>query len=159
MLKIRRTTTPTFNHLEDTFNKIFENSNNVFENIPFDPIFSRDWRLGTNLTDLTNVARYPINSVIDKADGSIKISFDTPGYNKDELEITYDETSNMLTVVSKTGAKTNIGDYRTFKYAYYLVGYDLDSLEASCENGVLTIFAKALPPPPVKSAKRTIEIK
>ena len=166
MLKIKRTTSPTFNRLEDMFDNIFQTNNNIFDNVLFYPppgsYTTPSWftgKLNTNITDLTNVARYPINSTVDPKDNSIQIGFDVPGCQKEELEIGYDETTKMLTIESTKSQVSTNGIHRSFKYSYYLVGYDPDTLEAVCDRGILTVSAKALKPELPKTTKRTIEIK
>lgn len=106
---------------------------------------------------LMNVARHPVHTTT--TNEGVKIEFDVPGSNKEDLEISYDEISKNLTVSSKTEKKSGTNfEVRTFSYSYLLHGYDPNSIEATCDKGVLVITAKLLQPKKDNS-KRTIEIK
>lgn len=116
-----------------------------------DDFFRDPW--GSSLTRspwgssrFANVARYPIRSQRVE-DGTIKVEFDVPGADKDNIEIHYDEESSILSVSSKMEEKSEKGNASSSRvFNYQLTVYDLDSdtIEATCDKGILTIIGKPI---------------
>jgi HSP20 family molecular chaperone IbpA len=87
-------------------------------------------------------------------DGSYHI-FEVPGFNKSNLKVEVDGT--RLTIEGKRVQKTSSGEKtRTFNKSYEL-GNKIDSskLEATIEDGILTIF---IPKPSEKETKKKISL-
>ncbi len=87
-------------------------------------------------------------------DGSYNI-FEVPGFNKSNLKVEVDGT--RLTIEGKRVQKTSSGEKtRTFNKSYEL-GNKIDSskLEATIEDGILTIF---IPKPSEKETKKKISL-
>lgn len=135
------------NSLDLMFDELFGN---------WDPVLTRDWgkaRLG-------NVARYPIRTS-NSEDGIVTIEFDVPGADKADMEIHYDEEFGTLTVSSKSEEQTSTDKVKTVSqrsFSYSVSAHDLDSetIEATCDKGILTVTGK----PKIKApSKRKIEIK
>jgi len=143
----------TFERLDEMMDGFF-GQNSLINN---SHIFTDKWF--ANLKGDTNIARHPIHTISD-ANG-VKIEFDVPGSSKEDLEISYDEKTQNLSVSSKVEKKSSSGlEIRSFTYTYWLgEKYDINTLEASCEKGVLTIMAKALKPKAEEKTKRKINIK
>lgn len=89
-----------------------------------------------------NIARHPIHFTNNK-DGSFKIEFDVPGCGKENLEISYDERTALLTVKSKIEEKKE-KDYLSSSHSYMVTinDVDLNSFVAECDKGILTITGK-----------------
>ena len=87
-------------------------------------------------------------------DGAYHI-FEVPGFNKSNLKVEVDGT--RLTIEGKRVQKTSSGEKtRTFNKSYEL-GNKIDSskLEATIEDGILTIF---IPTPSEKETKKKISL-
>lgn len=135
-----------------------------FDNI-IDDFFGRNW--GSSLTfpnwdkaRLANIARYPIRTKKNE-DGSLRIEFDVPGLDKNDVEIHYDEDSGILSVSSAAEEKSSDEDSKStarHTFSYQVSAYDLDSetIEAVVDKGVLTIVGR-----PIKkqASRKRIEIK
>lgn len=90
-------------------------------------------------------------------DGSLSLFVEVPGYDKEDLTISYNEDTGILSIASNQGSNDeNQTRKKTFNYQYTMRGYDPETMEATCEKGILTIRAA---PYPIKENVRTIEIK
>lgn len=128
-----------------------------------DDFFRDPW--GSSLTRspwgssrFANVARYPIRSQRSE-DGTIRVEFDVPGADKNNIEILYDEESSILSVASKVEEKSKenkITSSRAFNYQLTVYDLDSDSIEATCDKGILTITGK---PIEKQLSRKRIEIK
>lgn len=107
---------------------------------------------------LVNSAGYPTTPrMVNGDDGTISLYVDVPGYDKEDLSISYNEDTGILSISSKVEEKEETTyEKRTFSYNYSLKGYDPESFEAICDKGILTIKAA---PYPKKENVRTIEVK
>lgn len=104
----------------------------------------------------SNVGRYPIRR-LKTEDESIKLQFDVPGFDKNDIEIIYDEESNVLSVSSKIEEEAEgKNSTRTFSYQVTVYDIDTDTIEAQCDKGILTVTGQ----PTVKQlTRKRIEIK
>jgi HSP20 family molecular chaperone IbpA len=81
------------------------------------------------------------------------VSFEVPGYTKDNLEIVLENKDIKIT--GKRVYNKN-GDIRTIKHRFNLNNYQINenSIEATVANGILTLFL----PNYVETGKKTITI-
>jgi len=139
--------------------KLATHRNSLFSHDPFgiDRFFGdfNDWWLPEQITrDTRNV--FPISSRKDE-NGTLSLFIEVPGYDKEDLVITFNQDTSVLSVSSQEETEGEQVAYRkAFNYRYTLKGYDPESLEATCERGILTI--KASPYPKTKNLRK-IEIK
>lgn len=109
------------------------------------------------LNDLSslNKARNPVRKTTLK-NGSVKLEFDVPGLAKEDLQVSYE---NDIVEVSSTKKEETENKYSSSSFSYRIWAPDLDveSMDATCDKGVLTLTAK--PVKEVTPPKRTIKIK
>lgn len=135
------------------------NANSLLNDSFFDDFFRDPW--GTSLTRpvrYNNLARYPIRSM-KTDDGTYKFEFDVPGAGKDDIEILYDEDSGILSVSSKmneSSEEEKSVSSRTFSYQISVYDMDSETIEASCDRGILVITGK---PITKQASQKRIEIK
>lgn len=81
------------------------------------------------------------------------VSFEVPGYTKDNLEIVLENKD--IKIIGKRVYNKN-GDTRTIKHRFNLNNYQINenSIEATVANGILTLFL----PNYVETGKKTITI-
>ena len=100
---------------------------------------------------------------IEENSNEYKLSIEIPGFNKDEINITYDD--GYLTVfASKSEEKEDKKEYvRKERYSssiqrtYYLNDVDEESITAKLENGVLNISLQKLQVLPENTKRIAIE--
>jgi HSP20 family molecular chaperone IbpA len=145
MFKLTRKPRTTFDLVDQAMDEVFGGNNTLQPERWFSTI------------ETINVARHPISASIQK-DNSIRIEFDVPGSSKDDLEISFDEKTKLLKVATKIEKKQDsLYEIRSMSYSYLLEGYDLNTLKAECDKGVLTITIKQGEPP--KDTKRFFSIR
>lgn len=109
------------------------------------------------LNDLsfTNKARTPVRKT--KLDnGALKLEFDVPGLAKEDLQVSYE---NDIVEISSSKKEETEDRYSSVGYSYrvWAPNLDVETMEAVCDKGVLTLTAspiKEITPP-----KKTIMIK
>ena len=91
---------------------------------------------------LLNIARHPVKRVR-RTDDVIELKFDVPGCAKEDLKVSY--LDDILEVLQTTEKKDEQG-LPTSNYAYKVrvSNLNVESLEATCSNGVLTVTAREL---------------
>lgn len=109
------------------------------------------------LNDLsfTNKARTPVRKTT-LENGALKLEFDVPGLAKEDLQVSYE---NDIVEVSSTKKEETENKYSSVSYSYRIWAPELDveTIEATCDKGVLTLTAN-----PIKETvppKKTIMIK
>lgn len=129
-----------------TRNSLFEEIGNFFEHDTFmTDIFNSNFYEAFAPDDLTKLtkaksfcSRVPITA--NSKEDILTVKFDVPGFDKDDLEISFNENTKLLTVenlqTGKEEAKNKI------KYTYLLKGYDPETFDASCSKGILIFTAK-----------------
>lgn len=97
----------------------------------------------------TNESEYDIETTKDGA----YVSFDVPGYTKDNLQIVLENREIKITGKRVFNKK---GETKTIKHNFNLNNYHLYDahIEATVSNGILTLFL----PNYVESSKKTINI-
>ena len=87
------------------------------------------------VTNLKNQTNYEINFVDDGA----YLIFEVPGFNKSNISIELER--NELSIQGKRIYKINGKEKEKTIYQCHIVnGYDINSIEATVEDGILTIF-------------------
>jgi len=130
--------------------------NPIFNDSFFDDFFRDPWGVSLARPNYSNVARYPIRR-LRTDNGTFKVEFDVPGAGKDDIEIHYDEETGILTVSSKTEENSKeLETSRTFSYQVSAYDLDTETIEATCDKGILTIIGK---PITKQLTRKRIEIK
>jgi HSP20 family molecular chaperone IbpA len=93
-------------------------------------------------------------------DGSFKYSFDVPGFSKNDIDIELDEDNMLLNIKSKSIEKSeNESRQRHVSYRISLPEQtDIKGLEATCQDGILSIHGRTIPKQEAKNVKK-IKIK
>ena len=87
-----------------------------------------------------NKAAYPIRQKTD-SNGTNIIEFDVPGMNKKDLQLHY--LDNVLFVQTISKKKTEESTHSRFvSYRIRIPDLDIESIEATCKNGILTVVTK-----------------
>ncbi len=135
----------------DPFDKLFESFFNDFDEDFFSPLGNLNSKFNCFQVD-----------VIDNEDAYI-IQADLPGMEKENVQIEYD--NNYLTIIAKREEKTasdkdnyirrerRAGEFRR---SFYIENIDMNQVDASFENGVLTINLIKVKP---TGQKKVIQIK
>jgi HSP20 family protein len=135
----------------DPFDKLFESFFNDFDEDFFSPLGNLNSKFNCFQVD-----------VIDNEDAYI-IQADLPGMEKEHVQIEYD--NNYLTIIAKREEKAasekdnyirrerRAGEFRR---SFYIENIDMDQVDASFENGVLTINLIKVKP---TGQKKVIQIK
>lgn len=114
------------------------------------------WNLNRHRPIQDVSSHHPITSQKNE-DGSLSLFVEVPGFAKEDLAISYNEDTGLLSIASNSEEKSETTfQKRSISYQYAIKGYDPETIEATCEKGILTI--KALPCS-VKDNVRIIEIK
>ncbi|MFC4665613.1 Hsp20/alpha crystallin family protein [Falsiporphyromonas endometrii] len=131
----------------------------------FNDFFSNDWMAQTNATA-------PAINVIENKDG-YQVEVAAPGMNKEDFKLHIDENNDLVISMEKKEEKKEESDgdqkprylRREFSYSKFrqtLIlpeNVDHDKIEASMNDGVLTIQIKKLTPEELKKSTREITIK
>jgi HSP20 family protein len=89
----------------------------------------------TNFDDLFEVAGFTSKSQVKKTDKGFSIDLLLPGFVKDEIDI--DLETGSLTITAKTERTLPSFAQKNVKKSYDLEGIEVDSVEATIENGIL----------------------
>lgn len=130
--------------------------NPIFGDRLFEDFFNDPWGLSLARPTQSNIGRCPIRR-LKTEDGTFKMEFDVPGAGKDDIEIHYDEESGVLSVSSKID-ESDEGKETSRTFSYQVTAYDLDAetVEATCDKGILTIIGSPVVKQPTR---KRIEIK
>lgn len=122
----------------------------ISSNSTYNP-FSSDHNISSQSTKSHSIFddEYDIETTKDGA----YVSFDVPGYTKDNLEIVL-ENKEINIIGKRTYNKK--GDTKTIKHRFKLGNYQINeaNIEATVSNGILTLFL----PNYVETGKKTINI-
>ncbi len=135
----------------DPFDKLFESFFNDFDKDFFSPLGNLNSKFNCFQVD-----------VIDNEEAYV-IQADLPGMRKDNVQIEYD--NNYLTIIAKREekAESDKDNYirrerraGEFRRSFYIENIDMEQVDASFENGVLTINLIKVKP---TGQKKIIQIK
>ncbi|MCF8340175.1 MAG: Hsp20 family protein [Chitinophagaceae bacterium] len=113
--------------------------------------FGSDQKISSNSTQSHGIfdSEYDIELTKDGA----YVSFEVPGYTKDNLEVIFE--NKEIKITGKRIFNKN-GDTKTIKHNFRLNNYQINdaNIEATVSNGILTLFL----PNYVEAGKKTITI-
>jgi HSP20 family molecular chaperone IbpA len=118
----------------------------------FGPTFEE---LTKDFIESTKKNYYSTDYEVHKTEGGVYYVFDTPGFNKNNLKVEVEDSK--LLIDGKRTYKTLYGEKtKIFKKTYELGNkVDVSKLEATIEDGILTIF---IPTNPEKETKKKISL-
>lgn len=101
-----------------------------------------------------NVAQHPVRKK-QYDDGKVRVEFDVPGLDKKDLQLNYED--DILSVTSKSEEETEQSvSTRSISYKIFAPDLDVETMEATCEKGILVVNASTIKE---TGNKHTIEIK
>lgn len=126
-------------------------------------LIPRKFYLDDMFDDFLSTKRTEMKCDIYEKDGCYHIEMDTPGFKKEDLNISVD--NGYLTITAEKSDETNDDSknyirrersYGKYERSFYLGDVDEENVEASFKDGTLKL---SIPKVEEKSSKKVIEIK